>query len=161
MIAHTTNMSSTAVPSGIGTGLGAPSALISPRGFAGRGGETFRSILSTATQGPLQNGSIPGEATKEKAADSRRAAEDFIAQTLILPVLKQLRETNQAAAPFAPGDAERQFMPMYDEMIAQQIVRAKHFPLVDSVARHLLGRSGEHESSKDSQPRANGLTGDR
>lgn len=78
-----------------------------------------------------------GEApsAEEKA---RKAAEDFVAATLVQPLLKQLRDTNQAAAPFAPGPAEKQFRGLADAQIAARIVRASSFPLVGRLASDLL-----------------------
>jgi Rod binding domain-containing protein len=83
----------------------------------------------------------PGEAPspEEKA---RRAAEDFVAVALVQPVLKQLREANQAAEPFKPGPAEKQFRGLADAMMARQIVGASSFPLVDRLAQDMLKRGG-------------------
>jgi Rod binding domain-containing protein len=73
---------------------------------------------------------------------ARDAAEQFVAATLILPLLKQLRATNNAAPPFAPTQAERQFAALQDAETAQRISHATHFPLVDRLARDLLTKSG-------------------
>jgi len=79
---------------------------------------------------------------KDPAQVAKETAEEFVSITMIQPLLAQLRSTNQAAAPFAPSSGEKQFQTMLDAHLAQQIVRAKQFPLVDSVARKLL-RSGQ------------------
>lgn len=79
-------------------------------------------------------------ATPEQAA--RRSAEEFVASTLIVPVLKALREQNSAAPPFAPGAGEQLFGPLLDEEIAVRISRAERFPLVERLARDLLKHSG-------------------
>ncbi|MEM8834736.1 MAG: hypothetical protein AAGD00_02840 [Planctomycetota bacterium] len=72
----------------------------------------------------------------ESSEDALRAdAERFIAGALVYPVLKQLRETNNAAAPFAPGEAEKSFGWMFDQYIADEIVSSQNFPLVDAVMR--------------------------
>lgn len=81
----------------------------------------------------------PG-ATPEQVA--RRSAEEFVASTLIVPVLKALRAQNSAAPPFAPGEGERLFGPLLDEEIAVRISRAERFPLVDRLARDLLKQGG-------------------
>lgn len=75
-----------------------------------------------------QRGESPEEAL-------RKDAERFIAGALVYPVLKQLRETNNAAAPFAPGEAEKSFGWMFDQHIADEIVSSQNFPLVDAVMR--------------------------
>ncbi|TVQ59737.1 MAG: hypothetical protein EA379_10070 [Phycisphaerales bacterium] len=94
----------------------------------------------------MRPGDITGFATtmdKAKAARSphemaRDAAEEFVAMAMIQPVLAQLRETNAAASPFAPGDAERRFGFLLDGEYARRIAKAQDFPLVDAVARDLL-----------------------
>ncbi|MFA6046289.1 MAG: hypothetical protein WC718_14995, partial [Phycisphaerales bacterium] len=87
----------------------------------------------------LAKASTPGktpDATPEGQA--RKAAEDLISTALIGPVFKGLRENNNAAAPFKPNAAERSFGQMLDATLAQRMVSSAHWPLVDSVARHLL-----------------------
>jgi hypothetical protein len=76
-------------------------------------------------------------ATREEKLTT--AAEQLVAGVLVLPVLDQLRESSQAAPPFAPGDAERRFGPLLDQALADRITRSANFPLVDRVREHLLG----------------------
>lgn len=68
---------------------------------------------------------------------ARRAAEDFVAMAFVEPLLAQLREGNNAAAPFAPGPAERQFGEIMDQVMSRQIVRASRFGLVDRLEADL------------------------
>lgn len=68
---------------------------------------------------------------------AREAAEDFVSMALVLPVLKQLREMNQAAAPFAPGEAEKKFGALLDAEMAGRLVRSTRFGIVDAVAERL------------------------
>lgn len=72
-----------------------------------------------------------GKSPQQQARDT---AEQFVSIGLVQPLLAQLRSTNQAAPPFAPSQAEKQFQSLLDANIAQQITRAKRFPLVDSIA---------------------------
>jgi len=72
---------------------------------------------------------------------ARRSAESFVSLTLVQPILKKLRETSQAAPPFAPTDAEKQFRGLADAELAQRIVHAAHFPLVDRVTQWMLDKS--------------------
>ena len=67
----------------------------------------------------------------------REAAEEFIAMALVQPILAQLRETNQAAGPFAPGDVEKRFGPMLDAEIAHRMVKSSRWGLVDAVTARL------------------------
>jgi Rod binding domain-containing protein len=98
--------------------------------------ESFASVLGRA-QGSA------AAAPMSDAQRAREAAEQLVTQTFVAPMLKQLRETNQAAAPFAPTQAEKQFRALTDADLAQRIVRAARFPLVDRLAQDLLKRAGK------------------
>jgi Rod binding domain-containing protein len=74
---------------------------------------------------------------------AREAAEQLVTQSFVLPLLKQMRETDHTAPPFAPSQAEKQFRALGDAGLAQQIVHAARFPLVDRLARDLLKRGGQ------------------
>jgi hypothetical protein len=103
--------------------------------------QSFREVLTKASdrrglgeKNLLEGGDADARAQRE----ARKAAEDFVSIAFIEPVLKKLRETSNAAPPFAPGPAEKQFRSMMDAQIARQVVRAAHFPLVDELARRML-----------------------
>lgn len=68
---------------------------------------------------------------------ARQAAEEFVAQALVKPVLAQLRSTNQATGPFAPGPYEKQLGPLVDNMVAERIVKSQRFPIVEAVEKQL------------------------
>lgn len=74
-------------------------------------------------------------------AQAREAAEAFVAEIFIKPLLSSVREQSNAPAPFAPTQAERQFGGMLDGVVAKDVVRAADLPLVDRLARDLLERS--------------------
>jgi len=76
---------------------------------------------------------------------ARDAAERFVAMALVHPLLKEFRESNQAAPPFAPTEAEKQFGALLDAELANRVVRAAGFPLVDRLARELRGGTGAGE----------------
>lgn len=97
-------------------------------------GESFAWMLAGAA------GSRGAKRTPEQSA--RAAAEEFISVALVQPILQQLRSQNQAAEPFAPGDAERSFGAIFDAEIARRITQRADFPLVESVARALLRSQG-------------------
>ncbi len=107
----------------------------------------FASVLARGNG----RGSDPN-ATPEEAA--RESAQQFVALTLVQPLLKQLRETNNAAPPFAPSEGEKQFQSLLDAQVAQQVVRKTNFPLVDRVARDLLlhGRPASTEAAAPEGP---------
>lgn len=56
-----------------------------------------------------------------------------------MPILAQLRESNNAAAPFGPGMYEKRMGPMLDAHIADRIVSAQRLPIVDAVRDRMLG----------------------
>ena len=84
------------------------------------------------------------------SAPARKAAEDFVSMAFVQPLLAQLRETNNAAQPFAPGPAERQFGEIMDQVLSKQIVRASSFPLVDRIESDLSERSALIEAMRSS-----------
>jgi len=71
-------------------------------------------------------------------ADTRTAAQEFVSIAFVEPVLRSLRESNHAPAPFGPTEAEKNFGPLLDAEISKQIVAHEHYGLVDAVARQLL-----------------------
>ena len=93
-------------------------------------GSDFSSILARADR---KTNATPAER-------ARSAAQQFVAVALVQPLLKQLRETSMAAPPFAPTSGEKQFQSLYDAEIAQRLVSAAHFPLVDRLAHDLLNK---------------------
>lgn len=82
---------------------------------------------------------------------ARRAAEDFVSMALVLPVLKQLRETNMAAPPFAPGEAEKKFGALLDAEYASRLVRSTRFPVVDAVAERMGWSRSDGEWAADEE----------
>lgn len=92
--------------------------------------EMFAAALSRAKEGGTP------------ATRAREAAEGLVATALIYPVLKQMRESNRAAPPFAPGRGERSFGQLMDATLAQRVVKSAHWPLVDALARRMLARMG-------------------
>ncbi len=109
-------------------GLSTPTA----RTGLAREHSAFSRIMSMAERaaGPED----PDAATDARARD---AAEQLVAAVLVEPILKQLRETSQAAPPFAPTDGEKQFRSMLDARLAHEITSGARFPLVDRLARDL------------------------
>jgi len=75
---------------------------------------------------------------EQRAKESREAAEMMIARLFIEPVLASAREHSQAAPPFAPTDAEKQFGALTDAKLALNVVKAARLPIVDRLARDLL-----------------------
>lgn len=120
-------------------GVSASAAAEASVGRTARGGVAG---LLSATGGfgaALRRARSAGAAGTPEAA--RSAAEEFVAMTLVQPILAQMRAQNSAAAPVGPGEAERAFAPLWDAEIAARITKAENFGVVDAVARKLLERS--------------------
>ena len=103
----------------------------------------FAEVLSTAERRIDRAANTP-----DRETEARRAAEDLVAATLIDPVFKALRESDDAAPPFAPTQAEKQFRALADAQTARQIVRSGGFALVDAVAQRLLGSTSATETER-------------
>jgi Rod binding domain-containing protein len=86
-------------------------------------------------------GETDAAAHKQQLAKAREAAEGLVSTSFIKPILTQARESNKAPAPFGPTQAEKQFGSLLDNQLADEIVRASQFPLVDRMVeqftRHL------------------------
>ncbi|MEM1071768.1 MAG: hypothetical protein AAGH71_02965 [Planctomycetota bacterium] len=67
----------------------------------------------------------------ETRDDVRASAEQLVANAFIAPILRDVRESSQAAPPFQPTPAEKQFGSMLDATTAREIVRSADLPLVD------------------------------
>ncbi|MDX9910435.1 MAG: hypothetical protein RBS39_01250 [Phycisphaerales bacterium] len=96
----------------------------------------FRDVLAQASG----RGDARTRETPEQRA--RSAAEQLVAISFVQPILAQVREAKDAAPPFAPTEAEKQFGALMDARVAHELVRGSRLPLVDRLAQNLLARSG-------------------
>lgn len=107
------------------------------------GGGASRSALATGQYGPgeqpLRFANTLERIEKTPEEKATEAAKEFVAIALVQPTLKALRESNHAAPPFAPGDAERRFGALLDAEWAKRITESSNFPLVDAVRERMLG----------------------
>ena len=92
--------------------------------------EMFSEILAQARTNP-------GDTPEMQA---RKAAEQLVSTALVQPIFKRLRDSNNAAAPFAPNQAERTFGAMRDAALAQRMVGSQRWALVDQLARRMLAK---------------------
>ncbi len=97
----------------------------------------FRSVLGRAVRQGDQERQV------------REAAEELVSIALIQPILAEMRASNNAAPPFAPGPYEKQFGSLMDAEVSRRLVKAQNFPLVDRLARDLLRVSQTTEGSSD------------
>lgn len=105
--------------------------------------QSFRDVLGIARgrTPPARAEARPQERAAIQAAraeETRRTAEQFVAKAFVEPVLASLREHSQAAPPFAPTQAEKQFRALADARLAQDVVRHARLPIVERLARDLL-----------------------
>ena len=80
------------------------------------------------------------QAVQARGETARTAAEQLVAQTLVLPVLSSMREGPFLEGPFKPGNAERRFAPLLDQYMADSITASSRSTLVDSVVDRLLSQ---------------------
>ncbi len=83
---------------------------------------------------------IPGSKPLTAAGgddQARAAAEGLVSATFIEPILKQIREGNDAPPPFGPSSAEKQFGALLDTRLADEIAHATNFPIVQRIAEQL------------------------
>lgn len=81
---------------------------------------------------------LGGRGAHASPPEARSAAQRFVSLAFVEPIFKQMRETANAAAPFAPSSGERQFRSMLDAQVALRIVERGKWPLVDRLARDLV-----------------------
>ena len=107
--------------------------------------------LSAVTPPNLTRGEKPDneKTIEEKFAEARTAAEGLVATSFIKPVLQQVRDSNNAPAPFGPTQAEKQFGSLLDNQLADEIVHASQFSIVDRIVENFTRHLG--------QPQATGL----
>lgn len=123
---------------------------VAPAGPVGRGALTesqrqFAGILGQMDQprplGPDERSLDANPAASIKTeAQARAAAQQFVAISLVQPLLSQLRASNAASGVFAPSQGEKQFQAMHDAQIAERIVKASNFGIVDKLTEQLMKR---------------------
>ena len=98
----------------------------------------------------IQSGfSVKEDADVEsKRAEAQAAAEGLVATSFIKPILTQVRESNNAPPPFGPTQAEKQFGSLLDNELADEIVHAAQFPLVDK----LVEKFTQHLPAESTKP---------
>lgn len=105
---------------------------------AGRPDDRERESQSDFAAAIARQGTLAGESLEHK---TKRLAQDFVAAALVEPILKQLRETNHAAPPFAPTSGEKSFRQIADSQLSRQLVRKADWPVVKTLAQNLLDKA--------------------
>ncbi len=106
--------------------------------------------LSTPNTNPLSIATKPneGDEPETSALRARKAAEGLVSTTFIEPILKQVRESNDTPPPFGPSNAEKQFASLLDTKLADEIVHAANFPLVERITAQLLRNMPEIQANE-------------
>jgi len=125
--------------------MSAPPAVAAPDDGFGR---VLRDAAAGARPGPgLDEPADPGAAARIEAA--REAAIGLVGTALIKPVFDAMREGSMAEGPFAPGDAERRFMPMLHQHLTDRIVGGQGLDLVDRIVDDLTGRTSPADDAPE------------
>jgi len=90
----------------------------------------FQAMLRAAGVGRHRG----AEANREEA---REAVSQLVSAALVQPALASLRGGAFMEGPMAPGMAERRFGPLLDREIADRVVHAANFPLIDAILDRL------------------------
>jgi len=72
-------------------------------------------------------------------SEARQQAGELVALSLVQPILAEMRETNQAWGPFAPGAWEKRLGPILDAAVAKDVVSSSSWGLIDQLASRFLG----------------------
>jgi Rod binding domain-containing protein len=111
---------------------------------------SFRQVLSIADR--TIDANVGERSVVAPNDEQRKAAQDFVALAFVQPILKQLRESNQAAAPFAPSSGQRSFQQMLDGVLSRKITQASSWELVDKVHERLAGRTSPSQGGTGPVP---------
>lgn len=79
---------------------------------------------------------------KTPQQEAREAAEGLVSMAFLQPILKQMRESNNTAAPFGPGKGEQSMRTMLDQAWSDNIVKNGNWSLVNRVEQRMLDRLG-------------------
>ena len=90
----------------------------------------FAEILGVANR-------LAAPAEADAKTQARAAAEQFIAQVLVQPMLAEVRNASTQPPPFGPGDGEKQFGSIIDAQRAMEMVRGSDWSIVNRVAADL------------------------
>jgi len=96
---------------------------------AASGEASFARVLSAA------------DATAKTESEVRKAAQQLVASTFVLPLLKQVRNDPFKNELFHGGSAEETWGAQLDTTIADRITARSNFPMVDAVYRSIMANA--------------------
>lgn len=108
------------------------------------GGSDFQKLLENQSKAAAAK---PTEAMKQ----ARKAAAGLVSEALILPVLRQVRQSGfNTDGPFSPGTGEKTFGPEFDMQLADRIAQSPQMGVTDALAKRLLnhGTAGNRKPAQ-------------
>jgi hypothetical protein len=123
-------------------GIGPGASPVAGNTGSGGSANSFSSILS-GVQGSVE------DAKKARAKKTEDVAGSLVAYALILPMLKQIRQSPwNKSGPFAPGNGEKAFGTQFDIEIAERIARSPRMSLTESVRQRLSAKEDRVNQSE-------------
>lgn len=86
---------------------------------------------------------------KERETDVRQMAEQFVATSLIGPLMVQVRDDPFKSDLFHGGFTEDAFMRQFDEIIADRMSKRMSMPIVDAIYKQFAGPTGTQQPEVD------------
>jgi hypothetical protein len=124
----------------IGAGLSAGAAIGTTMGQASQAKNPL--LASTNFQDMLSSAGAPSKQLTEKRKAAEKAAAGLVSQALILPILKQLRQSTWSQdGPFSPGIGEKTFGPHFDMQLADRIAQSPRLGIKNALTDRLMQRS--------------------
>lgn len=103
-------------------------------------GRGFDSLLTKASQAAAHAG-------RAKDQKLRHASEQLVADALIQPVLKQMRDSPFRVKMFQGGQAAKAFEQQLDMILSDRIVHSARFPIVNAVYKSLSKRGAAQDKA--------------
>lgn len=126
---------------GLGTLPGAFTQFRPALDAAGQGEVTIESLSSRQHSFSQVLGRESRRTLPTRAERARETAEQFVASSLVEPILKQMRSATQAPPPLGPSQGEKQFRSLMDTQVARNIVKRSRWNVVDRIASDLMKRT--------------------
>lgn len=122
-------------------------------GFAG----AMRAASRDAVEA-IDLGHITGaEDLESRPLIARRGAEELVANALILPAFKMMREDPLRSDLFGRAPGQDAFEGLLDTELAKRMTAKAKFALVDAVARKLLGNEGRARGAQEAPGATTGV----
>ncbi len=104
-------------------------------------GRGFAAVAQQLRNGQAQGPDAPLPRSEDRSAQqARTAAEQLVSIALVQPMLKRVRESNNAAPPFGANKGSKTFGTMLDAAYAAEMTSSTRWGLIDSVAQRMMAR---------------------